>query len=347
MAGEFSDLLKQFAAYDGDNPPVNATLELTFGNGFSLSGWPNDRNNNTDLSFKNLWAKKFANEGILLSREGFPFYLGSASEPVIDSEETYPLGNFEVSFTTGAQGKSYIPEFVLVSPLTITVSAADWYVSADADQSALNALTEGATGSNGALTWKVTNLGVSTRDGVVYLDENKSDDMGVDPELANQIATATLKMDLHASRDFGSILSEYGHPTPKEITVAALDTVPTTGLKRKLEKLIHDAITDELYAAFDGLNADWKVTGLAAKNVSYFQEVAHSTLSPQGASDTWYSTTMSFACTVSFNATALSGLGLNAQSTSGSLPTKIEGWDPQAAEFSLEDITVSAHGGNQ
>ena len=344
MAGNFSDLLAKFASDMGTNPPVNATLELTFESGAIIDGWPNDRGNNTDLSFKALWERKFANEGIRRAKSGFPFYLGSASEPTIDSQVSYPLGNFEVGFTSGAEGGGLIPEFTLVSPLTITVSASDWYLDSDADQEALNALTEGSTGSNDGVTWKVTNLGVSTNDGIVYLDENKSEETGVDPALANQIATATLKMDLHACRDFGSIISNYGQPDPKEITIAALDNPPTTGLKSHLEYLIHEAITDELYAAFDD-NADWKVTGLTAKNVSYFQETAHSTLSSQGASDTWYSTTMTFACTLTFNAAALSGLGLNAQSTSGSLPTKIEGWNPQAAEFSLEDITVG--GGNQ
>lgn len=344
MAGNFSDLLAQFASSMGTNPPVNATLELTFENGTVIDGWPNDRNDNADLSFKTLWARKFASEGIIRAKSGFPFYLGAASEPTIDSQVTYPLGNFEVGFTSGAQGGGLIPGFTLVSPLTLTISSSNWRVEPDADQQALADLTEGATGSDGTVTWKVTNLGVSTNAGIVYLDENKSEEMGVDSELAGQIATATLEMDLHASRDFGSIIGDYGHPTPKELTLAALDTVPTTGLKRHLEDLIHKAITDELYAVFDD-NADWKVTGLSAKNVSSFQETAHAALSPQGASDTWYSTTMAFACTLTFNAITLSGLGLNAQSASGSLPTKIEGWDPQAAEFSLKGITIG--GGNQ
>ena len=345
MAGNFFDLLTKFATDTGSRPAVNATLELTFQSGTTLLGWPNGGNYNTDLSFKDLWENKFITRGLMNAKDAFPFYLGYDSKYTVNSEVTSPLGNFEVGFISGAQDVGFIPQFTLVSPLTLTVSASDWYLDPDADQGALNALTEGSTGSNDNVTWKVTNLGVSTNDGIVYLDENKSEEMGVDPELANQIATATLKMDLHDCRDFGSILSEYGHPTPEEITIAALDTVPTTGLKRELENLLHKAIAAELQAVFEGLNANWKATGLVAKNVSAFWETAHSTLSPQGASDTWYSTSMSFACTVTFNAAALLGLGLNAQSTSGSLPTKIEGWDPQSAEFSLEDITIG--GGNQ
>ncbi len=348
MAGNFSDLLAQFAPYSGGAPKVNATLELTFGSGTTVDGWPNDRNDNESLAFKALWEEKFAHEGIRQAGDAFPLHLPWNSKSTVNIEVTYPLGTFQVPFTSGAgQNRGILPLFTLVSPLTITVSSSEWVVNYGAEQDALNTLSEGATGSDGALSWKVTDLGVVAQNGIVYLDETKSEVEGIDPQLAGQIATATLKMDLHACRDFGSIISEYGHPTPREITIAALDTVPATDLKRNLERLLYKAVVDELDGVFEGIAADWKATGLVAKNVYAFKETVHSTLSPQGASDEWHSTSMSFACTVTFNAASLPALGLDPQSTSGALPTKIEAWDPKRVEFSLADITLSSMGGNQ